>query len=97
MDRAGEEWITKLAVQGEAAAKDWKTQWECIRKLQQAHAGRKPIMSSAVRKEDEELTQGQEKMLQRWHQHFSRNRISRASPVRRLFSRCANIATLSQS
>lgn len=61
-----------LAVQGEAAAKDWKTRWECIRRLQQAHAGRKPIMSSAVRKEDGELTQGQEKMLQRWHQHFSR-------------------------
>lgn len=57
---------------GEAAAKDWKTRWECIRRLQQAHAGRKPIMSSAVRKEDGELTQGQEKMLQRWHQHFSR-------------------------
>ena len=57
---------------GEAAVKDEKTRWECIRRLQQAHAGRRPIMPSAVRKEDWELTQGQEKLLQRWHQHFSK-------------------------
>ena len=48
--------------------KDGKTRWEDIRRLQQAHAERRPIMPSAVRKEDGKLTQ----MLQRWHQHFSR-------------------------
>ena len=29
-------------------------------------------MPRVVRKEDWELTQGQEEMLQRWHQHFSK-------------------------
>ena len=53
--------------------------------LMGVHAECQPIMPSAVKK-DEELTLGQEEMLQRWHQHFSR--ISRVSSVRRLFSRC---------
>ena len=65
MDRAREEWTKKVAVQGEEAVKDEKARWECIRRLQQTHARRRPITPSAVGKEDEELTQGQEEMLQR--------------------------------
>ena len=72
VDSAREEWIQKVAVLGEAAVKDGKTRWECIRRLQQTHARRRPIMPSAVRKEDGELTQGQEEMLQRWHQYFNK-------------------------
>ena len=35
------------------------------RKLQQVHAGHKSTRPSAVRKEDDELTQGPEEVLQR--------------------------------
>lgn len=58
--------------EGEAAVKDGKTRWECIRRLQQVYAGRRPTRPSAVRREDGELTQGPTEMLQRWHQHFSK-------------------------
>ena len=72
VDSAREEWIKKMAVLSEAAVKDGKTRWECIRRLQQTHAGCRPITPSAVRKEDGELTQNQEEMLQRWHQYFNK-------------------------
>ena len=72
VDRAREVWIRRVAMEGEAAVKDGKTQWESVRKLQQVHAGRRPTRPSAVRKEDGELTQGPTEVLQRWHQHFKK-------------------------
>ena len=69
VDEAREEWIRKVAVEGERAV---KTRWECIRRLQQAHAGCRLIRPSAVRKESGELTRGPVEVLQRWHQHFSK-------------------------
>jgi len=32
VDKAGEEWIERVAMEGEAAVKDGKTRWECIRR-----------------------------------------------------------------
>ena len=52
VDRAREGWIRKVATEGEAAMKDGKTRWECIRRLQQAYAGHRPTRPSVVRKED---------------------------------------------
>jgi len=39
IDKAKEDWILSVAKEAEAAVKDGKTHWECIRRLQQAHAG----------------------------------------------------------
>ena len=72
VDKARENWIKRVALEGEAAVKDGKTRWESIRRLQQAHAGRRATRSNAVRKEDGELTQGPTEVIQRWHQYFSK-------------------------
>ena len=72
VDKARVDWILKVATEAQEAAQDGKTRWECIRRLQQAYAGRRPCIPSAVRKEDGELTRGPTEVLQRWHQHFSR-------------------------
>ena len=60
-----------MAQEGEAAKKDGRTRWECIKRLQQSHAGRRPARPSAVKKEDGELAQGPSDVMERWHQHFS--------------------------
>ena len=60
VDQAREYWIRRVALEGEAAVKDGKTRWDCIRRLQQAYAG-----PSAVRKENGDLTRGPMEMLQR--------------------------------
>ena len=70
-DRAREDWIRRVAKEGEAAVKDGRTSWESIWKLQRAHAGCRPIRPNAVIKENGELTPGPMEVLQRWHQHFS--------------------------
>ena len=45
---AKEKWICSDA---ESAVKDGWTRWECIRRLQQTHAGRRPNRPNGVRKE----------------------------------------------
>ena len=72
VDKAKEEWIRKVALGGEAAKKDGRTQWECISRLQQSHDGRKPARPSAVRKEEGKLTQGPSEVMERWRQHISK-------------------------
>ena len=72
VDKAKEKWICRVAIQGEEAVKDGRTRWKCIRKLQQAHAGRKPIRHRAIMKDNGELTQGPLEVSSRWHQHFCR-------------------------
>ena len=56
VDRAKEDWVLSLARGADEAVKDGRTHWECIRRLQQAHAGGKPCIPRAVRKEDGDLT-----------------------------------------
>ena len=70
LDGKATEWVHRIALEGEAAVKDGRTRWDSIRKLQHAHAGRRPLRSSAVLKEDGEMTQGPEEVMMRWHQHF---------------------------
>ena len=38
VDKAKEEWIRRVAMEGEAAVKDGRTRWESIRKVQQEDA-----------------------------------------------------------
>ena len=71
VDRAKEDWILNVAREAEEAVKDGRTRWVCIRRLQQAYAGRRPCIPRAVRKNDGELTDGPSEVLQRWYQHFS--------------------------
>lgn len=46
--------------------------WQSVRQLQMAFAGRRPVRSSTIVKEDGELTSNPEEMSQRWHEHFSK-------------------------
>ena len=70
VDKAKEQWVCRVAMEGEAAAKDGQARWRCIRRLQRAHTGRRPIRPSAIRKDNGELTQGPSEVLDRWYQHF---------------------------
>ena len=60
VDKVKEEWIRRVAMEGEAAKKDGRARWDSIRRLQRVHTGCRPIRPNAVRKEDGELTQGPE-------------------------------------
>ena len=91
VDKAREDWIRKVAMEGERAVKDGKTRWECIRRLQQAHTGRRPIRPSAMRKENGELTQGPEEVLHRWHQHFSKLLNEHSEFVNEVIQRMASL------
>ena len=50
--------------------KDGHTRWNRVRRLQQAHAGRRSNKPSTVWKEDGTLMQGNEEVIKRWSQHF---------------------------
>lgn len=65
VDKANEDWICGVAKEAEAAVKDGRTRWERIRRLQQAHAGRRSIKPSAVWKEDGTPTRGNEEAIKR--------------------------------
>ena len=69
---AKEKWILRVASEGEKAGKDGRTRWNCIKKLQLTHAGRRPTKSCVVLKEDGVPTAGPEEVRSRWHRHFSR-------------------------
>lgn len=71
VDKAKEEWITRTAQEGEKAVKDGRTRWKSIRKLQMAHAGRRPSRPTAVLKEDGELTKTPEQVRSCWHRHLN--------------------------
>ena len=71
VDKAKEEWIKRIASEGEKAKKDGRTRWDSIRKLQTADEGRRPSRSTAVLKEDGELTKNPEEARSRWYRHFS--------------------------
>lgn len=45
---------------------------QCIRRLQQTHAGRRPMRMRAVMKDDGALTKGPTEVVEQWHQHFHR-------------------------
>ena len=70
VDKAKEDWICRVAREGEAAVKDRRARWDSIRRLQQAHAGRRPTRPTAVVKEDGALTQGEKEVTTTWCQHF---------------------------
>jgi len=59
-----------VATAGEEAVKDGRTRWDCIRKLQRVHCGRRPVRPTAILKNDGQLTKGPEEVLERWYQHF---------------------------
>ena len=70
VDNTKEEWICRVAKEGEAARKDGGTRWKSITKLQLAHAERRPTRPTAVMKENGSLTQGPDEVRARWHQYF---------------------------
>ena len=72
--KAKEDWICRVASEGEAAVKDGRARWDCIRRLQQTHAGRRPTRPTAILKEDGVLTQGEKEVAARWYQHFMKVR-----------------------
>ena len=71
VDKAKEEWVKKVAVEGEKVKKNGRTRWNSIRKLQMADVGQRPSRSTAILKENGELTKSPEEVRSRWHRHFS--------------------------
>ena len=67
VDKGKEEWIKRIASEGEKAKKDGKTKWNRIRKRQMIHAGRRPSRSTAVLKEEGELTKNPKGVRSRWY------------------------------
>ncbi len=66
VDKAKEEWINRVSLECvDAAVKDGKARWDSIRRLQQAHGGRRPLRPSAVMKDNGELTKDPVEILDR--------------------------------
>ena len=65
VDRAREEWVCRIAMEEKLLSR-----MVGLMKLQHVHAGRRPLRSSAVLKEDGVMTQDSEEVMIRWHQHF---------------------------
>jgi len=68
--KAKEDWVDKVADEGEAARKDGQVRWNSIHRLQRAHSGCRPVWTAAVLKTDGELTKGPEEVVDRWYEHF---------------------------
>ena len=72
VDEAKEVWISRVIREVECARKDGKQRWTSIRKLQMAHAGRRPARPARLCKRDGGMTSGPEEVKVTWHEHFSR-------------------------
>ena len=72
VDTAKEDWICKVASDAEKAKKDSHQRWMCVRQLQMACRGCRPRRSTALMKEDGEMTSSPEEGKKQWHHHFSR-------------------------
>ena len=68
--KAKEDWVNKVAAEGEAARRDGQVRWGSIHRLQRAHSGRRPVRTAAVLKVDGKLTKGPEEVVDRWYEHF---------------------------
>ena len=76
----------------EEVVKDGRTHWECIRRLQQGHAGCiDHVYPREVRKEDGEMTDGPSEVLQRWNQHFSNLLNQQSSFYEEVFQQMATV------
>jgi len=65
--KAKEDWVNKVAAEGEAARRDGHIRRGSIRRLQRADSSRRPVRTTAVLKTDGELTKGPEKIVDRWY------------------------------
>ena len=65
VDTAKEEYVCRTAREAEKAAKDGRTRWNSIRKLQITHVGHRPNRPSAVLKENGDLTNGPDEVKSR--------------------------------
>ena len=72
VDEAKEAWINAMSMEAVCAGKNERRRWESIRKLQLAHAGRRPSRPTRLCKMDGNLTSGPEEVKLTWHEHFSR-------------------------
>ena len=68
--RPKEDWVNKVAAEGEAAKRDGQVRWDSICRLQRVHSGRRPLKTAAVLKTDGELTKGPEEVVDRWYEHI---------------------------
>ena len=59
-----------MATAGEEAVKDDRARWDCICKKQRVYAGRRLVRPTAILKNDGQLSNGPEEVLECWYQHF---------------------------
>jgi hypothetical protein len=72
VDEAKEKWIRNVIRDVELNNKDGKQKWKCIRKLQLAYAGRKPIRPAKFYKQDGSMTETPEEVQKVWVEHFTK-------------------------
>ena len=72
VDEVKEKWIRNVIRDAELNNKDGKQKWQCIRKLQLAYAGRKPIRSAKFYKQDGSMTETPEEVQKVWVEHFTK-------------------------
>ena len=68
--QAKDKWVVSVANEAEDAKKDGRVRWKCIRKLQSAHVGRKPVASSVILDEQGNLIESSDGLCARWGRHF---------------------------
>ena len=71
VDEAKERWILRVSREAESARKDGKQRWMSIRQLQMAYAVRRPTRSSALLRENGEMTCCMDEVKLRLFNHFS--------------------------
>ena len=70
VDAAKDEWVYNTAKEAEAAVKDSRVRWGCIQKLRMCYAGRRPLKTNSVLKNDGTLSNGLEELQACWRNHF---------------------------
>jgi len=72
VNKTKEDWIQKMASDGEAAVKNGKVRWNNIHSLQRIYGGCRPVQPTAVFKDNGEVTKGPSEVSDRWFQHFKK-------------------------
>ena len=70
--KAKENWVNKVATEGEAVRQDGQVRWGSICRLQRIHSVRRPVKVAAVLKTNGELTKGPEEVTECWYEHFKK-------------------------
>ena len=72
-DKASEDWILKVANEAESAISNLykgNVQWECMKRLQVAYHGHKPLQVNTIVDENGNILSNHSDVCARWQHHF---------------------------